>query len=549
MDRSIRLASLLGLVVAVGCNGSTEDTDTDSATATESSNTDATTGKSTGTDGTSGTDGSGSTGTGAEFVPIPARDIVLERVQANQAVGVDIAKDGYWVEGKDRSSYLLQDRLMLLRGFWKVSANWQPRKIRAHLTVTYPDGTVHEDDQVVMIEEDSFEGDLKRTFYFGLMPEQVVPGIDFEMSLWETAPGYEGTDEPNPAPVIPLDGPGLVGVENSDQMMEVVLVPFNYNFGDCQTTPDTSEKTMQLFYDYMYMQDPVDRLTIHMHDPVDWNTELTNFNQLNEFMSGMRFDEGAGPHVFYYGLIDACSGGVGGAGGKAYGIPNIPPEQGQAYQRVSSGLSLSNNVEWSAETFVHEVGHSLGRAHINCGGAAGYDPTYPFPSGEVGEWGFGVIDYGMRHPTVNKDYMTYCHPTWVGNWAWSKLYPVIKTLTQWSYEAPPAPGDDIYGGSLLVGSVYEDGHSTWITVPGSILDDDELSATDSIELMAGGDVVASQRAKVQYLPDNDIKQVVIELPENFEAVTDFRHVAGDEAKTIAIDEVSMHHQSRAIRTK
>ena len=88
MDRSIRLASLLGLVVAVGCNGSTEDTDTDSATATESSNTDATTGKSTGTDGTSGTDGSGSTGTGAEFVPIPARDIVLERVQAAVQLGL-----------------------------------------------------------------------------------------------------------------------------------------------------------------------------------------------------------------------------------------------------------------------------------------------------------------------------------------------------------------------------------------------------------------------------------------------------------------------------
>jgi hypothetical protein len=300
------------------------------------------------------------------------------------------------------------------------------------------------------------------------------------MSLWETAPGYEGTDAPDPAPVIPLDGPGLVGVEASDQMMEVVLVPFNYNFGGCQTTPDTSEKTMQLFYDYMYMQEPIDRLTIHMHDPIDWDTELTNFNQLNEFMSGMRFDEGAGPHVFYYGLIDACSGGVGGAGGKAYGIPNIPPEEGQAYQRVSSGLSLSNNVEWSAETFVHEVGHSLGRKHINCGGAAGYDPTYPYDGGEVGEWGFGVIDYGMRHPTVNKDYMTYCHPTWVGNWAWSKVYPIVKTLTQWANQAPPAPGDDIYGGSLLVGSVYPDGHSTWITVPGSISSDDELSATDSI---------------------------------------------------------------------
>ncbi|MEZ4385014.1 MAG: M66 family metalloprotease [Nannocystaceae bacterium] len=540
MVRSIRLASLLGLVVAVGCNGSTEDTDTDSTSATDSA---ATTG--TGTD--SGTSGTG-TG-GVDFQPIPARNITLDRVQANQAVGVDIAAGGAWVDGPDRTSYLLKDRLMLIRGFWKVDENWQPRKIQAILTITYADGSIHEDKQTLMIEKDAFEGDLQQTFYFGLMPEQVVPGMKFEMSLWETEPGYELTADPDPLPIAPLDGPGLVGVEDSDQALEVVIVPFHYNVGDCNTQPDTSEKTMKLFYDYMYMQDPVDRLTIHMHDPIEWDTKLDTFDQLNSFMSGMRFDEGAGPWVFYYGLVDACANGVGGAGGKAYGIPKIPPEEGQAYQRVSSGLSTSD-IEWSAETFVHEVGHSLGRKHIDCGGAAGFDPTYPYPGGQVGEWGFGVIDYSLRHPTVNKDYMTYCHPTWVSNWAWSKVYPVIKTLTQWSNDAGAAPYDeDVYGGSLLVGTVAPDGTSTWITVPGS-LSEDELSATDTVELMVGDEVVASQRAKAELLPGGDSKQIVIELPENFDAVTSFRHLGSDaEAATFAVDEVSLHHMSRAIRAK
>ncbi len=539
--RPLRLVTALGLIIATGCVGTEGETESSSPpSSTSGDGTDTETSES-GTSSSSTTD--------VAFVPIPARDISLDRVQANQAVGIDIAKDGAWVPGEDRTSFLLQDRLMLLRGFWTVSENWIPRKIRAHLTVYYPDGTIHEDDQTLMIEDDAFEGDLKRTFYFGLMPEQVIPGIKFEMDLWETKAGYENTPAPDPAPRIPYDGTALVGVEDSAQLLKVVIVPFNYDDGEkCQTSPDLSEKTMKLFYNLMYMQDPVDTLEITIHDPVDWTTKLQDFNETNKYMSGLRFDEGAGPEVFYYGLIDACSNGVGGAGGKAYGIPKIKPVKDQAWQRVSSGLSLPNNVDYSAETFVHEVGHSLGRLHIDCGGAAGFDPTYPFPNGEVGEWGFGVIDFGIRHPKVNKDYMTYCSPTWVGNWAWSKVYPAIQTLTEWANEAPPAPDEDIYSGSLLVGSVYPDGHSSWITVPGG-LTDDELSATDTVEMWAGGTRIAELPAMARFLPDGVIKQVVVRLPDNFDAVTSFEHVSGKTRRRIQAKTVDIHHTSRALAAR
>lgn len=542
--RPSRFATALGLFALIGCNGAEQETDTDGET-----NSTTYQGTDTASVSASSTGATDTGTTGVEFVPIPARGVKLDRVQANQAVGVDIARDGAWVPGAERSSYLISDRLMLLRGFYSVPDDWEPRKIRAHLTVYYPDGTVHEDDETVLIEGDSFEGSLAQTFNFGLMREQVVTGIRFEMDLWETAPGYEDTAEPDPPPRIPYDGDALIGVEDSQQTLSVVIVPFNYDDGaGCSTSPDTSEKTMKLYYDLMYMQNPVDTLDITMHTPIDWTTKLTNFDQLNSFMSGLRFDEGAPPEVFYYGLVDSCSNGVGGAGGKAYGIPNIPPTKGQAYQRVSSGLTLKNNVSYASETFVHEVGHSQGRYHIDCGGAAGFDPSYPFPNGEVGEWGFGVLDYGMRHPTVNKDFMTYCSPTWVGTWGWSKVYPVIRTLTEWSNEAPPAPDEDIYGGSLLVGSVYPDGHSTWITVPGS-LQEEELSATDTVELRAGDSVIATQRAQVQVDPDGDITHIIAPLPDDFDSVTSFEHISVDSRRSIEVSEVDMHHTSRALRAQ
>ena len=70
-------------------------------------------------------------------------------------------------------------------------------------------------------------------------------------------------------------------------------------------------------------------------------------------INGERRESGSG------GTIVVATGGLGGAGGKAYGIPSIPPTQGQAYQRVSSGLWLDKNRDFSYETFVHEVGHVL----------------------------------------------------------------------------------------------------------------------------------------------------------------------------------------------
>src|SRR5689334_7890448 len=122
---------------------------------------------------------------------------------------------------------------------------------------------------------------------------------------------------------------------------------------------------MQLFQDQMYMMNPVDRLDFTIHEPIDWNQELSDFNELNQFMSMMRSDEGAEPERYYFGLVDVCSGGLSDAGGKAFGIPQ-GAKMSDAWQRVSSGLSL--DAEWSSETFVHEVGHTQGRFHIYCNG-------------------------------------------------------------------------------------------------------------------------------------------------------------------------------------
>lgn len=495
--------------------------------------------------------------TGAEWeAPLARGGIVVDWVQGNQGVGVIIGADGGEVGGGERAAPLIQDRITLIRAFWTVPDDWQPREIEGRLIVTWPDGTEQTFSDTKVVDDDAFEGELARSFYWGLMADQVVPGIRYRVELHETSPDYDDLPEGG-APMLPADGSlAYVGIEDSYQVLKVVVVPFVYDDGaGCSTTPDTSEETMQLFQDLMYMQNPIDRLDFTVHEPIVWDTPLESFFQLNSFMAGLRADEGALPETYYYGLVDVCSGGLGGAGGQAIDIPSDPVDPNAASSRISSGLSL--DPDWSAETFVHEVGHCQGRRHVACSGEGGPDPTYPHEGGDVGEWGFGVIDFGLRHPTFYKDYMTYCHPTWVGTWGWNKVYPVIRGLSEWDEGFPgggavaPEGGTtqhdavDPYSGSLLMGMIEPSGKEHWVTVPGSI-EGRELGEV-RVQFRRGGEVVADELAYVHEVQDGEGTVVMVPLPDAWAEVTDVARIDGGRRIAVAKDQIGQHHQNRLIR--
>ena len=452
--------------------------------------------------------------------PIPAVGISVDWVEANQAVGVRIGEDGGGVGGDGRTSPLLANRITLIRAFWEIGDDWEPREIEAQFTVNYPDGTSDTKISRAMVEGESFIGNLNESFFWGLMADETQPGITYHIELFETDPAFADPSVTEP-PRLPTDGSeAFVGIEDSYQVLKTVIVPFNYDAGNCTREPDLSESTMQLFYDYMYMMMPVDRLDIEIHENVDWDGELSSFVPLNQYMADLRFQEDAPAETFYYGLIDVCSGGLGGAGGLANGIPGDPTDPGLAYQRVSSGLSLPNNPEFSADTFVHEVGHSLGRRHVACNGEeGGPDPSYPIPGGDLGEWGFGVVDFQLRHPTVYKDYMTYCNPAWVSTWGLNKVYPIIQVLSTWDAGFPGAdavpPPDP--SGSVLIGNILPDGSESWYTVPGHVGAAQRSDVTEIEFATANG--VQLQRARVSELPHGGGQMIVADLPTGFDQIS------------------------------
>ncbi|MCH9683151.1 MAG: hypothetical protein K0V04_17080, partial [Deltaproteobacteria bacterium] len=432
-------------------------------------------------------DGTGTTtmspSTGEPLAPGMARGgIVVDWVEANQGVGVDIGRDGGEVGPGDRPAPLISHRDTLIRAFWSLPDDWQPREIEARLIVTSPDGTERTFSDIKMIDSEPFESELSGSFFWGLLADETIPGLRYRVELWETTTDFEDQPAPEPAPQLPVDGSSaFVGIEDSYQVMKVVLVPFHYDDGEgCVSDPDASNSTMQFFQNFMFQQNPLDRLEFEVHEPIDWNTPLDDLAELNAYLVGLRFDEGALPEAYYYGLIHTCSDTVGGAYGLATGIPTSPVNVNAAAQRVSSGVSLQP--AFSAETFVHEVGHSQGRRHVTCNGAEqGVEPMYPHEGGAIGgRWGFGIIDFQLRHPVDTKDYMTYCQPLWVGAWGWSRVYPTIAGLSEWDEDFPggdaapddddgttAAPAVDPYDGSMLMGMIEPDGTEHWVTVPGS----------------------------------------------------------------------------------
>jgi hypothetical protein len=412
---------------------------------------------------------------------------------------------------------------VLIRAFWALDEDWEAREIEAQLHLRHADGSREVLSQTKLVAGPSTPQSLADTFHWGLDADTVEPGLRYHVSLWETAD--DDTDEASEGTRIPAEGDALVGVESSRLALHVVLVPFIVQSG-CGASPDTSEETLQAFHDALYMMTPIDELKLEVRDTVVWTEPLANVGELMVSLRALRFEDGAPPEAFYYGLVELCGNSIGGLGA----LPADPASPDAAHERIALGQS------GDAGVFVHEIGHNLGRFHIGCGIDTGWDATYPHADGSIGEWGFGVVDFQLRHPTVHKDFMSYCHPQWVGAWGWNRMFAVIGGINSWANDS--AGGRESHAGSLLVGLIEDSGDELWQTVPGSITSHAPADG-QKLEFASGGVVLGMHQAYVSNLADGAPSQriLLVELPANFDEATTITRVDGDERKPIDLAKV------------
>ncbi len=495
-------------------------------------------------DTSSGTPTTGDESTGAPFEPFPARgELKVLKVEANPGVAIVLEEDGVPLSGADRNAYLPKSRDALLRVFLDVPDDWTARKLEGRVELS-GGGVEATYTDVFVIEGDTLANTIDSGPYFGLRAEHVVPGVKYRVSLWEAEPGQEDAPESATPPVSPLDGPAPLGVESAFAELRVVLVPVDYAFGQCAEVVD-GEAQREAFDDAIFQQNGVESLDLQVHAPFEVRYDLTEFNGLSKLvgeMSQLRAAENADPNVYYYGLFDNCGGCIGAGGGILSGctvglaFDITGSEMNDAFARAAAGQLTSG----ADDTFVHEIGHTQGRRHIECAGAgveaSGTDPSYPYEGGVIGKWGFGIRDFRMRHPNTNADYMSYCGQTWVSDWEWNATYKRIIELSSWSMAGAPA------GAGQLVGTIEPDGTEMWWTVPGEFAAA-RAGATHSVTFdFADGTVAAP--AQVRRRHDGDTLIVSTGLPANFDgrALTGLRVRDERGERPIALSGVRFLHR-------
>ena len=117
---------------------------------------------------------------------------------------------------------------------------------------------------------------------------------------------------------------------------------------------------------------------------------------------------------------------------------------------IGGKSSLSNLTE---STIAHELGHNFNLSHADCGNAAGPDPTFPWPNGAIGAWGYDPRAGGSLVPPDWADLMSYCPPEWI-----SDYYFTNSLRYRLADEGTPSRGPAARTKSLLVsGRIGPDG--------------------------------------------------------------------------------------------
>lgn len=328
---------LFGLLIACGSPGGSSRPDG----ATEGS--DATTAGDDGGASETGTLGIGDSSgdssaegtTGGDSADdVPARGIVISRVDANSGVAVPIVRAGSWVGPEDRNAPLPKNRNTAFRVYVELYAGpWIAREIEARLTLTGAGGaqTVH--SSIIEVAAPSQEELFESTFIIEVPAEEIQPETRFNVRLYEVEDGYESIPEPSAAPAA-LPEPGLVGIESSYQNMRITLVPIDYQSPECTALPELSEENVSNYVDHLFQLNPVENIDLEIHEPVlveDLDlSDVGGVVELAQRVSELRAIEQPDPNVYYYGMFENCEpcAESGCALGFAVGVPG--PSQSDA---------------------------------------------------------------------------------------------------------------------------------------------------------------------------------------------------------------------------
>lgn len=376
----------------------------------------------------------GSSATGSNIDPTPlngAAGVTIREINLYQGVKRPLMAAG---APAPSTVPVVYGRDGILRVFYDTDAGYNGQPVTARL---YLEGqTVLEAEETLF--PTSAEADLTSTINFELTADVMRADAVYRVELLQD-PDLSPTD--NPAAKYPAEGSVPLGVDPSPVILKIKLVPVAYDADGSGRVPDTSPAQVQRYTDLFYSMYPVTSAEVTVRDPMPWPNAIdpfgTGWDEVLTAVENQHTADAAPLDVFYYGIFaPAASFGQFCGQGCIAGLATLP-----GHAAVGVGYPEANV---DIETAVHEIGHTHGRMHADCGGAQGIDPSFPYPGAGLGVWGYNILTRQLIDPAAYTDMMGYCVPIWVSDYSFTELFTFIQNYDGAKILYPPELLDRTY---------------------------------------------------------------------------------------------------------
>jgi hypothetical protein len=342
-----------------------------------------------------------------------AQGITISEVSAYQSIKIPLSKGVALIDPAMRVA-IIQDRPTLFRVSVMPGAGFMARDLSARVTVK---NGAAEDQYFAKqrISKASTDADTASTFQIDVPREKVLEATTYSVELVECggAPAATGTSASTRFPAMG-DTPLMA---RDTGTLKITVIPLMTN----SRMPDTSEKSLAVYRDYLEAMYPVDKVEITVGKPLSVAYPV-NWNSVIEQLRTQRQSDKPAAETYYYGFLKptdtladyckrGCTAGVGFVGSAT-----------QSQTRVALGLAYAD--ETSASTMAHEVGHNHGRQHAPCAPGnqiQGVDGSYPYAGAKLGTWGYDSRKKKFYDPAATTDIMGYCDPKWVSDYTYKGL--------------------------------------------------------------------------------------------------------------------------------
>ncbi len=367
----------------------------------------------------------------------PAQGVTITEVAIYQSLKRTLVKDG---QEKTSKIPLIAGRDTLIRVYYKTDGAYDNQEVTARLLIDGQDPI----DQTLTLVGQTAEKDIATSINFYPSKDLITDPLKISVAVLQE----DGVEEASPPARWPASGYTNIKVDGKKNTIRVLLVPFMYKADGSDRLPDTSAAQMKKFKERFLQLYPVSDADIKVSTPIPWDKKITGngqgWQEVGLRLMQVRTQASISDDTYLYGIFNPAATLKEYCGyGCMLGVTLLnatPADKGMVSLRLALGVGFKDRAR---DTAAHEIGHSHGRKHANCGyglAAGSIDQNYPSDAahkgGKIGVWGFDMFSKALIPPTYS-DIMGYCDNKWISDYNFKALWDRGKNVNLAYRESPP----------------------------------------------------------------------------------------------------------------